>query len=111
MKLDLEIAPQEVKRRLDAGEAILLLDVREPLEYAICCIAGAEIVPMNTIPERLQEIEERAERAPIVVFCHHGTRSLSVASWLREQGVGNCQSMQGGIERWSVEIDHSIPRY
>lgn len=111
LKLGMEIAPREVKRRLDAGEALLLLDVREPLEYAICSIPEGQLIPMNTIPGRLREIEERAQSGLIVVFCHHGTRSLSVACWLREQGVENCQSMEGGIERWSLEIDPAVPRY
>ncbi len=111
MKLDLEIAPREVKRRLDAGEAVLLLDVREPLEYAICAIPEAELIPMNTVPGRLREIEQRAHENLVVVYCHHGTRSLSVTCWLHEQGVENCQSMEGGIERWSLEIDPAVPRY
>ena len=111
MKLDLEIAPKEVKRRLDAGEALLLLDVREPLEYATSALPAAELIPMNTVPGRLREIEGLAAGSLVVVYCHHGTRSLSVVHWLREQGVENCQSMEGGIERWSLEIDPAVPRY
>ena len=111
LKLGLEIVPREVKRRLDAGEAIRLLDVREPVEYAMCSIQGAELIPMNTVPGRLQEIEGLAEAGLVVVYCHHGMRSLSVVHWLRENGVESCQSMDGGIERWSVEIDPAVPRY
>lgn len=111
MKLELEIAPQEVKRRLDAGEAVRLLDVREPVEYAICSLQAAELIPMNTVPGHLQQIEGLADDGLVVVYCHHGMRSLSVVHWLREQGVESCQSMQGGIERWSVEIDPAMPRY
>jgi rhodanese-related sulfurtransferase len=111
LKLELEIAPKEVKRRLDSGEALLLLDVREPLEYATSSLPSAELIPMNTVPGRLREIEGFAGSGLVVVYCHHGTRSLSVVHWLREQGVENCQSMEGGIERWSLEIDPAVPRY
>jgi rhodanese-related sulfurtransferase len=111
LKLDLEITPKEVKRRLDSGEALLLLDVREPLEYATSSLSSAELIPMNTVPGRLREIERFAGNRLVVVYCHHGTRSLSVVHWLREQGVENCQSMEGGIERWSIEIDPNVPRY
>ena len=111
LKLDLEITPKEVKRRLDSGEILLLLDVREPLEYATSALPSAELIPMNTVPDRLGKIESFAAASVIVVYCHHGTRSLSVVHWLREQGVENCQSMAGGIERWSLEVDPNVPRY
>lgn len=109
--LDFEITPREVKQKLDAGDRILLVDVREPMEHQICSIDGAHLIPMNTVPARLQALEAAGEEALVVVFCHHGMRSLSVVNWLRQQGVENCQSMAGGIERWSVEIDPAVPRY
>lgn len=111
LKLALEISPQDVKRRLDAGEAMVLLDVREPSEYAICSIHGAQLLPMNTVPGRLPDIQELAQNHPLVIYCHHGVRSLNVAQWLQRQGIENCQSMEGGIERWSLEIDPAVPRY
>ncbi len=86
-----------------------MIDVREPAEHAICHIEGATLIPMQTIPQRLSELDAGDSR--IVVFCHHGMRSLSVADWLRRQGVENCQSMSGGIDRWSREIDPAVPRY
>jgi rhodanese-related sulfurtransferase len=104
-----EITPRDVKRKVDAGEAIRLIDVREPGEFAICKINGAELIPMRSIAQNLQELDDAA--ALLVVFCHHGVRSLSVVEWLRRQGVENCQSMAGGIDRWSVEIDPAVPRY
>ena len=110
MGLDLEISPQETKRGLDEG-TVVLLDVREPAEYDICSIQGARLIPMNTIPGRLQEIVELAESGTLVVYCHHGVRSLNVVEWLRRQAVGNCCSLAGGIERWSTEIDPAVPRY
>jgi len=66
------------------------------------------LIPLGDIPSNLQRLEN-AER--VVFFCHHGMRSLDAAAWLRSQGVEGAQSMTGGIERWSTEIDPSVPRY
>ena len=66
---------------------------------------------MRTVPAELSRLDARADEAPLIVFCHHGVRSLNVVHWLREQGVAACQSMAGGIDRWSLEIDPSVPRY
>jgi rhodanese-related sulfurtransferase len=104
-----EITPQDVKQRIDAGERLRLIDVREPFEVQQAGIAGAEVIPMRTIPNSLAALED--ERKPIIVFCHHGMRSLQVVGWLREHGVENCLSMAGGIDRWSLEIDPKVARY
>lgn len=109
--LPIEITPAEVRRRLDSGDAVFLIDVRQPEEHAICRIEGAELIPMNTVPAALQDLEGKGDEGTIVVFCHHGMRSLNVVNWLRGQGVTECTSMAGGIDRWSVEIDPSVPRY
>lgn len=111
MELPLEVTPLEVKRRLDAGEALVLIDVREPQEFALTQIPGSELLPMNTIPANLQQVETKAESGTVIVFCHHGMRSLNTAAWLRRQGVENVQSMSGGIDQWSLEIDPTVPRY
>ncbi len=108
---DLEINVLEVKRKLDAAEPLVLLDCREPFEYDLCRIEGAELIPMNTIPQRLAEVEKLTDRGQLVVYCHHGMRSLNVANWLRQQGVDNVVSLTGGIEAWSVQIDRLVPRY
>ena len=107
----LEITPQDVKRRLAGGERLTLIDVREPSEFQAAAIPGAELIPMRAIPAQLQRLEAAADDATLVVFCHHGVRSLNVVNWLREQGVASCQSMAGGIDRWSLEIDPAVPRY
>jgi rhodanese-related sulfurtransferase len=109
--LTLEIAPAQVKQRIDQGERIALLDVREPSEFQLASIPGAELIPMREVPAALQKIEAMADHARLVVYCHHGVRSLNVVHWLREQGVEACQSMAGGIDRWSLEIDPAVPRY
>lgn len=108
----LEVDCRSVKSRLDspAAEEWLLVDCREPDEHATANISGAQLIPMSQLPERLSEIEEFRER-PLIVHCHHGGRSLRVARWLREQGFAQAQSMAGGIDEWSREIDTSVPRY
>jgi rhodanese-related sulfurtransferase len=111
MPLPLEITARDVQTRIDAGEKLYLLDVREPHEFAISKIEGATLIPMRQIPGEIQEIESRADEAPLIVFCHHGVRSLNVVHWLREQGVENCTSMAGGIDAWSLTVDPTVPRY
>jgi rhodanese-related sulfurtransferase len=106
MSLPLEISPEQASQVKDQ---IRLLDVREPEEHAICRIEGAELIPMGTVPAHLQDLD--GEERLLVVFCHHGVRSLSVVDWLRRQGVENCQSMAGGIDLWSRLVDPSVPRY
>jgi rhodanese-related sulfurtransferase len=107
--LPIEITPEEVKSLMKGGTALRLIDVREPQEHAICHIEGARLIPMQTVPQHLQELDDDGDR--IIVFCHHGVRSLSVVDWLRRQGVENCQSMSGGIDLWSLQIDPAVPRY
>ena len=94
---------------MDSGEEVRLIDVRELFEVRQSSIAGAEVIPMREIPNTLASLED--EEKPIIVFCHHGMRSLQVVGWLREHGVENCLSMAGGIDRWSLEIDPKVPRY
>jgi rhodanese-related sulfurtransferase len=111
MPLPLEVSAQEVKSRLDAGEKLALIDVREPHEFAIARIEGGELIPMRAVPGELQGLEARSDAATLIVFCHHGVRSLNVVNWLRQQGLEACQSMAGGIEAWSVMVDPQVPRY
>jgi len=111
MSLPLEANPSEVKSRIDAGDAVVLIDVREPEEFAISKIAESELIPMRTIPQQLQHLEALADSTTLIVFCHHGMRSMQVTQWLRQQGVENCQSMAGGIDYWSTSVDPGVPRY
>jgi rhodanese-related sulfurtransferase len=108
-ELPIEITPTEVSALQKQGVALRLIDVREPAEHAICHIDGAELIPMQTVPQHLAGLERDDSR--IVVFCHHGMRSLSVVHWLRKQGIENCQSMAGGIDLWSIQIAPAVPRY
>ena len=109
--LPIEASPQEVKHRMDSGEKLFLIDVREPHEFVLARVAGAELIPMRTVPAELSRLDAMAEEGSLIVYCHHGVRSLNVVNWLREQGVTDCQSMAGGIDRWSREVDPAVPRY
>ena len=109
--LPIETSPEDIQRRIDAGEPLVLIDVREPEEFGITRIEGATLIPMRDIPASLQQLEAKAGEAKLIVFCHHGVRSLNVARWLREHGVPACQSMAGGIDAWSAVVDPSVPRY
>jgi rhodanese-related sulfurtransferase len=105
-----ELGPQEASRLLKGDEAVLI-DVREPEEYAVARIDGARLVPMQSVPAELQKLEALGDESKLLVICHHGVRSLQVVSWLRGQGVDNSYSVAGGIDRWSQEIDPAVPRY
>ena len=106
-----EQTPQEIQAELASGERLQFIDVREPQELILSRIDGAAHVPMQAVPAELQKIEALAEEAKLIVICHHGVRSLQVVTWLHQQGVENAVSLTGGIDRWSREIDQSIPRY
>ncbi len=107
--LPTDLSPQEVKQKLDAGEPVYLVDVREPHEHATARIDGAELIPLRTLPHALESL--RTKPGTLVVFCHHGIRSRNAVSYLRKQGLRHSQSMAGGIEAWSTAIDPSVPRY
>jgi rhodanese-related sulfurtransferase len=105
---EIQISVKEVSERVARGDKLLLVDVREQWEYDLCKISGATLIPLGTIPANLNAFLDADE---VICYCHHGMRSLDAASWLRQQGVESAKSMAGGIERWSVEIDPSVPRY
>ncbi len=107
--MDLEITVDQLKTLRSAEDPPLLLDVREPWEYATARIDGSTLIPMNEIPGRAHQ--ELDEEQPILVLCHHGARSLSVAAWLRQQGFEKAQSVSGGIDAWSRCVDTAVPRY
>ncbi len=102
-----QMTVKELKQRLDAGEDILVLDVREPYEYQIANIGG-RLIPQNDVPQRLAEIDRDRE---VVVHCRTGGRSQRVAEFLKQSGYSNVANLAGGIHAWSDEIDPSIPKY
>ncbi len=106
----LEIDCQSTHALLTAGEPLFFIDCREQEEYAVARLEGATLIPMSELPDRANDLKPHADK-PIIVHCHHGGRSLRVAMWLRQQGYPQAQSMSGGIDYWSQEIDPTIPRY
>jgi rhodanese-related sulfurtransferase len=108
--MDYEISPEDVKAKLDDRQAsFTLLDVREPWEFETARIAGARLIPMADVPARAhQELDPDED---IIVVCHHGVRSMNVTVWLRQQGFERAQSMRGGIDAWSRQVDGKVPMY
>lgn len=106
----IEITCVELHRMRQAGEELLLVDCREPGEFAMVAIEGATLIPLGELPDRVAELAEHCDR-PVVVHCHLGVRSLRAAQWLREQGFAQAQSLAGGIEQWAVEIEPGMRRY
>ena len=106
-----EITPQEAQNRLTKGSGAVLIDVREPEEFALAKVEGSQLISMQTVPAQLQMLEQMADENTLLVLCHHGVRSLQVVAWLRQQGIEDCYSVAGGIDRWSREVDKGVPRY
>ena len=106
--LDFEISSTDAAAVLKEGNA-RLIDVREAWEFATAKIEGSVLIPMGDVPARAHQELDPDER--LVVLCHHGARSLNVTVWLRNQGFENAQSLRGGIEAWSAEVDATVPRY
>jgi sulfur-carrier protein adenylyltransferase/sulfurtransferase len=102
-----QLTVKELKQRIDAGEDVFVLDVREPYEYQIANI-GAKLIPQNDVPKRLSEIDRNRE---IVVQCRSGQRSQRIAEYLAQQGYGNVKNLAGGILAWADEIDPKMQKY
>jgi len=103
-----ELSVQDLKARLDAGDAPVVLDVREAEEIAIARFPGAVHIPMQDVPSRLGELDAGRE---LVVVCHHGMRSAHVAGFLEAQGFTHVKNLTGGIDAWSLFVDPGVPRY
>jgi len=103
-----EITVQTLKAKRDAGASLVLLDVREPEEVVLARIAGAIHIPMGEIPGRLHELDPDQE---IVVYCHHGIRSMHVANFLLQRDFANVANLAGGIDAWAEEIEPEMSRY
>ena len=107
--MDYEIDPESVQRMAKGGERFTLVDVREPWEFDAARIEGAKLMPVGDVPSRAhQELDPEDH---IVVYCHHGVRSMNVTAWLRQQGFEKAQSMAGGIDAWSRKVDAKVQVY
>jgi rhodanese-related sulfurtransferase len=107
-ELPIQISPQELQQRLDGGEPIQLVDVREVWEHEVARIEGATLIPLGELPQRIGELKPDQ---PMVVYCHHGVRSYQAVLWLRQQGLERAQNLAGGIDRWSQTVDPLVVRY
>jgi len=105
-----EIAPEALRRRLDEGRELLLLDVREPYEHELARIEGARLIPLGQLEEALAALEAWRAR-PVVVHCKSGGRSRRACELLRARGFSAVENLRGGIEAWSRDVDPGVPRY
>ena len=103
-----EISARELSEGLARGAAPLLIDVREPREWEIARLPGATLIPLSTLPARLGELDAARE---IVLYCHHGQRSMHALELLRASGFTKLKSLRGGINAWSKDVDSAVPRY
>ena len=104
-----EISAQQLKEYLQAAvPSPLLLDVREPWEYQICHIDGAQLMPLSEIPQTCKTLDPQQE---IVVICHHGRRSLQGGSYLERMGFTRIVNLTGGVDAWAHDVEPSMPRY
>jgi rhodanese-related sulfurtransferase len=110
MPRDIEIDARELADLIGGRPEVrpVLLDVRQPSEHATAALEGSVLVPLDQLAERIDELDRSH---PIVVYCHHGIRSLNAAMFLKANGFASVRSLAGGIDRWSLTIDPSVPRY
>jgi len=103
-----EISVEELKRRMDAGEPLQLLDVREPWEVAIARLPGAVLIPLQQLPQRVKELSADGQ---VVAMCKSGGRSRRAAQFLQSAGFSKVENLTGGIDAWREEIDPTLPPY
>ena len=102
------ITPNELKARIDKGDKLVLLDVREPWENALAKLEGSVLIPLGTLPHSLAKLDKNTE---IVAYCHHGMRSADATGFLLQQGFSSVKNLVGGIDAWSIQVDGTVPRY
>src|SRR5262245_53673498 len=103
-----EITPLELKSKMDRGDEFVLVDVREPEEYAIARIPGSRLIPLSTVPERINELSSADD---IVVHCRSGVRSAKAVDFMKQAGYRRVRNLVGGILRWSDDVDPTVPKY
>ncbi|HUL75295.1 MAG TPA: molybdopterin-synthase adenylyltransferase MoeB [Vicinamibacterales bacterium] len=106
-----EMTVDELKARLDRGDSVWILDVREPREFEICRLAGSTLIPLGELAHRLAEIPDGPNAPDIVVHCKMGARSAKAVALLRDRGYARVRNLQGGILAWIERIDRSLPKY
>ncbi len=107
---DLEIHCSRLQELVETGVPVRLIDCREPDEHEIGHLPGSELIPLGQIASEVPRLYPSKD-TPLVIYCHHGMRSLRAATLLATMGYHKVCSLAGGIDRWSIEIDPSIKRY
>lgn len=105
-----EISPAELKKRLDAGDKVVILDVREAHELAICSLANTLHIPLGELAYKLDKLEPYKEQE-IAVYCRSGKRSERAAMFLQENGFKHVSNLQGGILAWADQVDSEMAKY
>jgi len=105
-----EISADELQAKLKSGKPVHLVDVRDPWERAIAKLPDHQHIPLGELPERMGELRAPKDSV-LVIYCHHGVRSLAAAAFLEEQGVKGVVSLAGGIDAWAQRIDTTLPVY
>jgi len=106
--MDFAISPKELKKSLDNGDKLVLVDVREEWEYSLAKVDGSILIPLGTLPQSLAQLNRESE---IIAICHHGMRSADATNFLLQQGFPKVKNLVGGIDAWSTQVDGTVPRY
>ena len=106
----MQVTPSEVAARLQGGDSLFLLDVREPGEHEYVALPGSVLIPLGELTQRVDELSTQKD-TEIIVYCHHCIRSANVTSFLRHHGFTRARNLQGGIDRWAIQVDPTIARY
>jgi rhodanese-related sulfurtransferase len=105
-----QISPRDLAKHFANNNPLALIDVRQPWEHQLAALPNSLLIPLNELAQRSREIAVDALTL-IVVYCHHGIRSLSAGAFLERLGFTNVHSLNGGIDAWSCEVDPAVPRY
>jgi adenylyltransferase/sulfurtransferase len=106
-----EVFPEELHAQLQGEHSVRLIDCREQDEWHICHIQGAQLVPLSQFAELAERVLGPDKEQHLIVYCHHGVRSMHATQWLRRAGYQNTQSLHGGIDLWAEMIDTEMRRY
>jgi rhodanese-related sulfurtransferase len=106
--MNFAISPKELKKSLDNGDKLVLVDVREEWEYSLAKLDGSILIPLGTLPQSLGQLNRDSE---IIAICHHGMRSADATNFLLQQGFQKVKNLVGGIDAWSTQVDATVPRY
>jgi adenylyltransferase/sulfurtransferase len=106
--MNFAISPKELKKSLDNGDKLVLVDVREEWEYSLAKLDSSILIPLGTLPQSLGQLNRDSE---IIAICHHGMRSADATNFLLQQGFQKVKNLVGGIDAWSTQVDGNVPRY